>query len=131
MQCESDQCGVMERCFHQDTGENALHARCFGSSSFKSETHPGRNVQHFFLLFDLRMNETVIENNDQTQTESDSEEEFLHQQEAERSKYDAPPGWFVDEAERRVRDDPDNIISITDALELFGVQVYCDQFRHI
>ena len=35
----------------------------------------------------------------------------MHQREAELSKYDVPPRLYVDEAERRVRDDPDNIFS--------------------
>jgi hypothetical protein len=53
----------------------------------------------------------------------DDSDEDSHEREAQRRKYDAPRGWFIDEAERRVRDDPDNIISITDASELFGVEV--------
>jgi hypothetical protein len=54
---------------------------------------------------------------------SDSDEEFMREHEAKRSKYDTPHGWYVDEAERRVRNDPDNLISVGDAMELFGVEV--------
>jgi hypothetical protein len=67
----------------------------------------------------------MSQNAEGEEEDSDSGEEFLHQREAERSKYDAPRGWYVDEAERRVRDDPDNVISPTDAQELFGVEVTC------